>query len=133
MRFVTAHRSAVEYDLLTLTGHVLEDLGRSLPWRALRSFLEHLPMDSAVVREAYPDYAPWTAAIKTNAILADLVDSVRQLNANLVAKGTGRRASRVKPYPRPGKQKHVQQIGRGAMKHSDLLEWFEEKRRSHGR
>ena len=67
--------------------------------------------------------------LKTNAILADLIDVVSQLNMNVVAKGTGRRASKVKPYQRPdNSDKH---FGKGAMTHSDLEAWFERKRKQH--
>ena len=124
-------RSAVEYDLLTLTGHELDDLGRTLSWRALHSFLEHLPPDSAVVLEEHPEFAPWMTTLKTNVILADLIDMVGQLNANMVAKGTGKRAQRVKPYQRP-KPDERQHIGKGALPHDELMAWFEEKRKQHG-
>lgn len=125
-------RSAVEYDLLTLTGHELNDLGRTLSWRALHSFVKHLPSDSAVVREEYPEYVPWMTTLKTNVILADLIDVVSQLNANIIASRSGKRAHRVKPYPRPKQDNKTEKIGKGAMTHDQLAAWFEEKRKQHG-
>lgn len=72
--------------------------------------------------------------LKTNLMLADLIDIICQLNANMIAKGTGKRAQRIKPYPRPGRKADKDQhIGSEGMRHDDLVAWFEEKRKQHGR
>ena len=49
-RAVLEHRGAIEYDLLTKTGHNVDDIGRVLPWDALDSFFKHLEPSSALMR-----------------------------------------------------------------------------------
>lgn len=80
----------------------------------------------------YPEYSQWVTTLKTNAMLADLIDLVGQLNANMIAKGTGRKARRIKLYPRPKNDKN-RHIGSGALPHDELVKWFEKKRKQHGR
>lgn len=121
----------MEYDLLTATGHQLSDIGVGLDWRAMRTFMAHLPIDSATGQEIYPEYAQWASRTKTNAILADIFDVLAQINANLVAIGSKKDAKQPKPYPRP-KQKQPENerhFGRGALPPDKLREWFEEKRK----
>ena len=53
------------------------------------------------MRELRPDLAQWATLSKTNALLADIYDELAAINANLCAKGTGKKPKRPKPYPRP--------------------------------
>lgn len=53
------------------------------------------------MREMRPDLAQWASTAKTNALLADIYDLLAVVNANLCAKGTGKKSKRPKPYPRP--------------------------------
>ena len=79
---INEHREAIEYDLLTYTGYQLSDLGNALDWTAMRTFMRHLPIDSAMGQELHPEYTPWATRTKTNAILADIFD-VLQPNISL--------------------------------------------------
>lgn len=127
---VDEHREAIEFDLLTQTGHELKDVGRTLSWGAFRSFLKYAQPDSALTQAVRPEVSEWASTTKTNFILADIYDVLAQINANLVAVGSRKPAKNVKPYPRPGKkdkdsEKH---IGSGALPPDELHRWFEEKR-----
>lgn len=130
-KFVTEHRKAVEHDLLVKTGHELNDIGRTLSWDALDSFLSNLGADSAVSRELDSDIAEWGTTVKTNKILADIWDVLAMINANLIAVGTRKPAKAPKRYPRPGQKdpEAEQHIGSGALPPDELRKWFEEKRK----
>ena len=109
--FVIEHREALDADLLK-TGFEVEDIGCALSWGALGSFIRHLPTDSAVIREQYPEESAWATTTKTNSILADIYDVLSAINANLAAIGSGKPAKRFKPYPRPGhKNESEKRIG----------------------
>lgn len=110
-RFVSEHKEAIEYDLLTKTGNSLQDVGRRLDWSALNSLIKQTTPDSALMRELNPDLYGWVQPAKTNALLADIYDILNAINANLCAKGTGKRAKRPKPYPRPVQSKTESHIG----------------------
>ena len=116
--------------MLTQTGHELNDIGRTLSWDALDSFLSNLGADSALVREIHPDIGIWGTTFKTNMILADIWDSLAMLNANLIAVGTRKKAKTPKLYPRPFKKdpKAEQRIGSGGLPPEELRKWFEQKR-----
>lgn len=110
-----------------MTGHDLEDIGRTLSWSALGSFLKHVEINGEIARELNPDLSRWAGTFKTNAILADIYDMLAMINANLVAMGSGKRAVRPKPYTRPG-DKDKQVIGKNALPPDQLREWFAKKR-----
>ena len=128
---ILEHREAIEYDLLTKTGHEIDDIGRTISWDALDSFFKHIEPDSALIRELYPDEAEWAGVTKTNMILADLYDLVAQVNANIVALGSGKAAKKIKPYPRPWKKPFEEEkhFGKGGLPPNELREWFEAKRK----
>lgn len=117
--------------MLTKTGYQLADVGRTLKWSALNAFLMNQPEGSALMREMHPDESAWSTQVKTNAILADIFDILAQINANLVALGSGRPAKQPKPYPRPVKKKpeHERHFGRDALPPDELRKWFEMKRK----
>jgi len=118
---------------LCKTGRELEDVGRSLSWRALGNFVRHLPTDSATMRDVRPEIAEWGTVVKTNEILADIFDVLSMINSNLVALGNRKQAKQPKLYPRPGaKPKDEQHFGSGALPPAELRRWIEEKRRAHG-
>lgn len=75
-----------------------------------------------------PDLAVWAGLPKTNAILADIYDVLALINSNLVAMGSGKRASKPKPYSRPG-DKDKQKIGKNALPPDQLKDWFAKKRK----
>jgi len=109
--FIREHREAVNYDLLTQTGYSLDDVGRGLSWSALDSFIKNTSPNGALIREMRPDIFQWSSTAKTNALLADIYDMLAAINANLCAKGSGRKPKRPKPYPRPGGNKQQKHIG----------------------
>ena len=81
------------------------------------------------MRDLHPEFAEWTTRAKTNAILADIFDILANINANLIAVGSGRPAKKPKPYPRPkAKNENEKHIGRGALPPDELRAWFERKR-----
>lgn len=91
--------------MLTQTGYTLDDVGRSLPWRALGSFLHIAKPDSAIVAETDPELSNWSTTFKTNVILADIYDALTWLTAIASVKGSKRTPQKPKEYPRPWKQK----------------------------
>lgn len=97
--FAEEHHKALECDLLC-KGYELKDVGRSLSWDALLSFISNLGPDSYVAKEVEPELHDWTTTFKTNKILADIYDVLAMINANLVALGTKKQAKKPKPYPR---------------------------------
>jgi len=128
---VTEHSEAVNYDLLTQTGHELRDVGASLSWEALAAFLHNETTDSALIKEVDPEYHLWSTALKTNGILADIYDMLSQIESILVAIGTGQKSKPIKPYPRPGtdeEEGNTRRIGKGALPAVKLEEWFRKKR-----
>jgi hypothetical protein len=127
--FIQEHRGALEYDLLK-TGHSLADIGGSLQWGALGSFISHQNLDSAIIQETYPEYYSWGTLAKTNSLLADIYDMLAQINANVVGGFHRKAAKRTKPYPRPKKNNKDQKIGT-AMPKDKLRKWMEEKRKKY--
>ena len=129
---MTEHGEAVEYDLLTKTGHELRDVGDTLSWGALASFILQRSASSALSRELDEDGALWATNLKTNIILADIFDMLAQINANVVAIGERKQAKAVPKYPRPGMSntdENTKHLGRGALPGDKLRAWFEEKRK----
>ena len=112
---------------MTKTGHDLSDVGRTLSWSALRSFIENIGADSAIARDTSPDIAVWSSRVKTNAILADIFDLLAAINANLIAMGSHKRPVRPKEYPRPGRPDNEKRYGKGAMPVDELRKWIAEK------
>lgn len=117
--FVEAHRSAVEHDLLTQTGYSLDDVGRTLSWGALGSFLHSAKPDSSIVAEIRPELAEWSTVYKTNIILADIYDAIAGLAAIVAAKGTGKKPQKPQEYPRSWRMKKKQ-----FKKVMKVSEWF---------
>ena len=107
----------------------MDDVGRTLPWSALGAFLHHIDVDGEIARELDPDLAAWGGTIKTNAILADIYDLLGLINANLVAMGSGKKATKPKPYKRPG-DNDSKHIGKNALPPDQLREWFKKKRKA---
>ena len=108
------HAQAFEYDAMTGTGRTLAEIARAPGGvAALVSLMRYLPPDSATYREMNPDdeVPAWCTAMKTNAILADLVDAYVAVHSN----------GRPKPYPRPGGGKR---IGKGAIRVKDFERWW---------
>lgn len=116
---------------MTRTGHELKDIGRTLSWDALASFVRQCGNDSALSRELNTEAHIWSTREKTNGILADIFDMLSQINANLVAIGEGKRAKNAPLYPRPGTEERrksdTQHFGKGALPADELRKWMMEK------
>lgn len=110
-----------------MTGHSLDDIGRSLSWGALGAFLRKTDIYSETAKELDPDLALWAGTVKTNAILADIFDILAMINANICAMGTGKKAKKPKGYPRPT-DANKKQIGKDALPLDELRAWFDRKR-----
>lgn len=128
-QFTEEHCEALEYDLLTRTSYQLEDIGDSLSWGALGSFIANLRTDSALARDLGKQTG-WEETIQTNRLLADIYDMLQVINANLIRMGGGKK-KKFKPYPRPGKDHDTKKIGKGALPYKDLVNWIKE-RQKHG-
>ena len=122
------HHKALESDLMKY-GYELRDVGHSLSWGALHSFISNIEPDSALSRELAPDTYKWSTTTKTNAILADIYDMLALINANLVAIGSHKQTKTPPPYPRPGNKKDGKHIGDEAIPASELKDMFVSKRR----
>ena len=110
------------------TGFTLDDVGGALSWSALGAFLHRVDPDSAIAHELEPDIAAFSSRFRTNAILADIYDILAQINANLVAGFSRKRAQKPKRYPRPGDDSK-RRIGKAsATTMSELDSWIAQKR-----
>jgi hypothetical protein len=127
--FIDEHREAVERDLFVQTGHELADVGSTLSWGALKSFLSHVQLGSALGGELNPDMTEWSTRAKTNAILADIYDQLSIVNANLRVLITHKPGRKPEPYKRPGMDTEKQRIGKKPLPISKMREWIESKRR----
>lgn len=128
--FIDEHRGAVERDLLIETGHELRDVGSTLSWGALKSFLSSVRMGSALAEDLNPDMVEWSTRAKTNTILADIYDQLSLVNANLRVLITHKPGRKPEPYKRPGmKEKNIKRIGSEPLPVSKMREWIENKRK----
>lgn len=103
---------------MTRTGRTLEEylnMGAA-GLVALISFIENLPIDSALGKSKYPrdEFREWHGTLKTNTILADIFDA-------LVAANT-KKGHRPKTYPRPQDNKNI--IGSDAIPISEFWDWW---------
>ena len=111
-----------------MAGRELSDLGRSMTWNALRSFVEHLPKASALSRDLNPDSAEWFGTEKVQTMLADLIDAVNALRYEEGCAHTPKgkkRPRKPEPYPRPWARKRGRVIGHDPIPIKDFDEWWE--------
>lgn len=116
---------------MTRTRYQTDDIGGALSWSALYSFIKNLGGDSALARDLGKSTG-WETTLKTNAILADIFDLLQVIHAELVHwKSGGKKKSKIKPYPRPGRDEdNKRKLGKGALPLDELREWM--RRRRHG-
>ena len=83
------------------------------------------------MRELFPKQTSWAGAQRTNMILVDIWDMLAQINANLVAVGSGKPAKKIQPYPAPWRKhpEEVRHFGKGALPPDELHAWIEDKRK----
>lgn len=130
-RVVLDHREAIEHDLLTQTGHEIDDIGRTLSWDALDSFFKCIGPDSALMRELYPVESEWHGTLQTNRILVDIYDMLALINANIVGLAEHKPARKPKKYPAPWRKPDTEELhyGKGALPPDELHAWIENKRK----
>lgn len=126
--FADEHHKALEYDLMQC-GFELKDVGHSITWGALHSFIQNLGLDSAMGRELNPDLHQWSSTLNTNRILADIFDMLAQINANLVAIGSHKPSKKPKAYPRPGAKNNGDKYGSKAVPVDEMRKMFADKRK----
>jgi len=119
---IAHHGEALEYDLMTRTRYLLEDIGRALPERALLSFVKHLPPDSALRREIDPD-AIWQTDRYAAMLLATISDQLSALNY-MFSRSHGGKPKKPKPIPRPGVSDGSQHIGKDPIPIEDFDSWY---------
>lgn len=105
----------------------MDDVGGELSWFALSSFIRNLDSGSALARDLGKSTG-WENTLQTNILLADIYDLLQRIDADLCRLGGGKK-KKIKPYPRPKKDKSDdKKIGKGALPYNELQKWFEEKR-----
>ena len=120
---------AIDYDLMTRTGLTLRDWERGdVDSRTLIRFVRGLGTDSALFRKANPEKATeaaWLDGTAACALLAELIDAVRESACVLAYKGTGKRPPRFEPMPRPWtKERKAQSYGKDPIPISDFEKWY---------
>lgn len=126
---LTDHGRAIEGDLLK-NGYEIKDIGHSLSWGALYSFVSSLGPESNFAKELDPEMYAWNTRLKTNTILADIYDMLALINANIVAVGSHNRTKKPSFYPRPSKNTG-DHYGNEAIPAKDLRKLFAERRKKH--
>lgn len=126
--FIYENREAVESDLMH-NGYTLDDVGHSLSWDALKSFLTYAHPDSALFRKINPELSEWGSRIKTNYILADIYDQLAVANALIKTIITRKKSKQPEPYKRPGEKKtRSQHMGSGPLASiSAMREWIKQR------
>lgn len=103
------HQQALEYDLMVRTHFTLDDLGRSLSWRALFSFISGLDKTSLLWQQMHQDRqdeALWESPAVLPQLVALLVDELRSMQYIYIASHSKHAVKQPEPIPRPGiKQK----------------------------
>ena len=108
----------------------MDDVGSTLSWGALKSYLSHVKLGSALAGELSPEWTEWSTQAKTNAILADIYDQLQVVNSQLRVLITHRPGKQPTPYKRPGDdKKETKRIGKGSLPISKMREWIESRRR----
>ena len=117
VRIIEYHERALNYDLMTRTGRTLDDYMNegAVGKIALISFVQNLPIDSALYRDMNPsdEFGIWHTTAKTNAILADMYDAFVAVNT--------KKGRTPKPYPRPEEHRT---IGKAAIPISEFWDWW---------
>lgn len=108
-------------------GYELKDVGGSLSWNALHSFISELGPESYVAKDLEPELHEWTTTFKTNKILADIYDMLAMINSNLVAIGSKKKAKKPKQYSRL--KKDGDRIGKDPVAPVQLRKMFVNMRR----
>jgi hypothetical protein len=104
---IEQHGEAIEWDLSHYHQCGLADLSTGrLTWRLLRSYLSHMPRESALARKLLGDDVAWGL---NEQLLALAIDVLRQGNYQ---RGNGK-GPKPKPLPRPGVKKAAEPLRHG--------------------
>lgn len=101
---VARYSLALEYDLMTKTAYTLDDLGRSLTWRALFSFVCGLDKTSLLWQQMNGDKkeeALWEKQALIPQLLALLIDEVRNMQYIYASSHSKKPIKQPEPIPRP--------------------------------
>lgn len=126
------HRGALAYDLMTKTPYTIDDVPERMSWTDLLDFTQHLPQDSALVREMFPEQVIYGNEMFTQAILMDIHDLLSfflyaYANAH---KRKGATIDRPKPYKRPWAPEADEadrRIGSDPIPADQFDDWWESK------
>lgn len=135
---IELHGGALEYDLVTLTGYTLDDIGGALPWRALSHFIAGLGPGSRLYRAAHPEEAemePWLDGSMAAALLADMYDLLNAFRWQFESSQTKRKTKRPRPYQRPwmgDEARGIKRIGSGAVPLAAFDEWWDGRMKDTG-
>lgn len=111
---------------MAISGHGIEELGEKLSWSKAKHILKTLSVNSALARDLDPDLGSWNSILKTNYLLADVVDLLQSIHYAIVCIGGGK-MTKPKPIDRPGKSSTddgTKHYGKGAMPAKDLYNWI---------
>lgn len=117
------HRTSLESDLYTYTHHSIDELGSDLDWNTAYAIIKTLPLDSALARELQPEGTIWSSRLKTNYLLADIVDLLAGI-LYTVGRMAGGKPQKPKPIERPSTKKHKDHYGREALPVNELKSWL---------
>lgn len=92
---------------------------------ALCHFVGQLEEDSALLHEMDGHGGRhWSSRMKTNGLLADLFDAIRQFNYSFAKEGT----AQPKPYPRPWAEDKTERFGKDPIPIEDFDDWWNGKK-----
>lgn len=126
------HRGALSYDLMTRTPYTIDDVPERMSWVDLLDFVQHVPQDSALAREMFPEQVIYGNEMFTQAILMDIHDAIvdfAYIYASIHAK-KGARIKPPKPYKRPwapDTDDEGKRIGSDPIPADQFDDWWESK------
>lgn len=106
----------------------LRDVPETIGWDGALLVLRHLPEGSATVRALRPEEWSWSTRMRTNALLADVIDGQGDLAYIYAAAHTQRgkpKPRKPERYPRPWvKDESRRHLGSGAIPRCEFLKWY---------
>lgn len=112
---------------MTMTGFTLDDLGRSLPWRALLAFVRNLPPASATCRarsEECMEAGLWCDPAMMPQLMAAMIDELRAFEWMFARAHGDKRSRRPERIERPGVKPRKVRYGRDAVPVRDFARWW---------
>lgn len=117
---------------MTRTRWTIEDVPENMSWVDLHDFVTHLPDDSALLREQYPEHLLYGHPMFTQAILMDIYDKLAGFDYSWVYahRRKGANIPEPEPYPRPWVKREspkAERIGSDPIPRDKFDEWWESK------